>query len=377
MTEIGERKACITGVGKSQCGRRLRRDPWSLTAAAALAAIADAGLEAGDIDGVSSYPGAVGSTPGITGAGCYDVRNLLGLKLRWFTAGMEVCGQLGSIVNAAMAVACGLVNHVLCFRTVWESSAQDAAGGRSQTVQNNLNRELYQWFEPYGFGNSCYGAMTMQRYMHESGASREQLGQIAVNARRNAADNDSAIYRTPMSIDDYLSSKMISTPLCLLDCDVPIDGSVAVVVSRADHAAINRKTAISIQAAGTATGFEAAADMMWSRTDLKPKDVRVAQLYDGFSILTIKWMEALRLVPSLEAGRFIEGGKRIARDGELPLNTGGGQLSGGRMHGYGGLHEACIQLRALGGARQVTPRPDVAVVTSGAADFTSALLLAL
>jgi acetyl-CoA acetyltransferase len=376
MKEIGEKKACITGIGKSECGRRLKRDPWRLTADAALQAIADAGLDVGDIDGVSSYPGAVGSTPGLTGAGCFDVAKLLGLKLQWFTAGMEVAGQLGSVANAAMAVAAGLANHVLCFRTVWESTAQDAAGSRSATVQSSLNREVYQWFEPYGFGNSCFGAMVMQRYMHLSGSTREQIGQIAVNARRNAADNPGAVYRTPMMLDDYLNARMISTPLCLLDCDVPIDGSVAVIVSRADSPAINRKQAISIQAVGTATGFEPAADMMWSRTDLKPKDVKVAQLYDGFSILAIKWMEALRLVPSMEGGRFIEGGKRIARDGELPLNTGGGQLSGGRMHGYGALHEACVQLRALGGQRQVTPRPDVAVVTSGAADFTSALLLA-
>jgi acetyl-CoA acetyltransferase len=117
--------------------------------------------------------------------------------------------------------------------------------------------------------------------------------------------------------------------------------------------------------------------MMWSRTDLKPKDVKVAQLYDGFSILAVRWMEALRLVPRLEGARFIEGGMRIARDGELPINTGGGQLSGGRMHGYSGLHEACVQLRGSAGSRQVTPRPELAVVTSGAEDFTSALLLAL
>jgi len=149
------------------------------------------------------------------------------------------------------------------------------------------------------------------------------------------------------------------------------------VISRADSPQINRKNAVTIQAVGSALGFDESAEMMWSRTDLKPKDVKIAQLYDGFSILALCWMEALKLVPQYEAGRFIEGGKRIARDGELPLNTSGGQLSAGRMHGYVGLYEACVQLRNAAGTRQVTPRPDVAVVTSGAAHFTSSVLLAL
>jgi acetyl-CoA acetyltransferase len=162
-----------------------------------------------------------------------------------------------------------------------------------------------------------------------------------------------------------------------LDCDVPVDGCYAVVVSRIDDRRVNQKNAVRIQAVGSAIGFDEVGDMLWSRTDLKPKDVKVAQLYDGFSILTVRWMEALRLVPKYEAARFIDGGKRIARDGELPLNTSGGQLSAGRMHGYLGMYEAVEQLRNVAGIRQVTPRPDVAVVTTGAEAFTSAVLLAL
>jgi acetyl-CoA acetyltransferase len=208
-------------------------------------------------------------------------------------------------------------------------------------------------------------------------ATREQLGWIAVNGRRNAVDNPAAIYRTPFTIDEYMNTRMISDPLCLLDCDVPVDGCYAVVVSRIDDRRVNQKNAVRIQAVGSAIGFDEVGDMLWSRTDLKPKDVKVAQLYDGFSILTVRWMEALRLVPKYEAARFIDGGKRIARDGELPLNTSGGQLSAGRMHGYLGMYEAVEQLRNAAGVRQVTPRPDVAVVTTGAEAFTSAVLLAL
>jgi len=365
-----EEHAVISGIGSSRIGRRLHVDPLVLTADACLAAIADAGLTPEDIDGVSTYPGAHGSTPGISGAGIDDVRGLLGLELRWHAGGPEVNGQLGSVVNAVLAVAGGLAEHVLCFRTVWESTVQDLiAGGRSTMVAASP-RETLQWAKPYGIGYPTYGALSMQRYMHESGATREQLAQLAVVARANAAGNPDAVYRDPMTVDDYLDARMISDPLCIYDCDVPVDGSVAVIVSRADIA-----TGVHLEAIGSASGWNACADMLWSRTDLKPSDVDVAQVYDGFTIYAVRWLEPLGLVPRNETGPFIEGGARIALDGELPLSTGGGQLSAGRLHGYGVLLEACLQLRGEGGARQVPNDPEVAIVSSGAELFTSCLLL--
>jgi acetyl-CoA acetyltransferase len=378
-----EDRAVISGIGRSRIGRRLRVDPWALTADAALAAIADAGLTADDIDGVSTYPGAFWATAGITGAGVDDVRSMLGLRLRWHTGGGELPGQLGSVVNAVMALASGLATHVLCFRTVWESTAQDELGSRSAAVLGDAStqrpmtprRELEQWTVPYGIGYPSHAALTMRRYLDLSGATREQLAQIALVARRNAAGNPDAVYREPITLDDYLGARMISDPLCIYDCDVPVDGSVAFVVSRTDSNGIDAGRAVSFQALGSASGFDEAAAMMWDRTDLKPSDVDVAQVYDGFSIYAVRWLESLGLCPRHETGAFIEGGGRISLDGELPINTGGGQLSGGRMHGYGALLEACLQLRGEGGERQVRRRPEVAVVTSGAEAFTSALLL--
>ena len=176
-------------------------------------------------------------------------------------------------------------------------------------------------------------------------------------------------------MDEYLESRMISDPLCLYDCDVPIDGSIAVVISRSDSDAIVPDRAVTIHALGTASGFEECAEMMWARTTLRPSDVDVAELYDGFSILAVRWLEALSLCPRNGAGQFIEGGHRISLGGDLPLNTGGGQLSGGRMHGYGALLEACQQLRGVAESRQVNPRPEVVCVSSGSETFTSCLLL--
>jgi acetyl-CoA acetyltransferase len=369
-----ESTALISGVGSSAVGRRLHRDPLLLTADAVLTAIADAGLDRHDIDGLSTYPGATGSTPGISGAGIDDVRTLLGLDLRWHTGGGELAGQLGSIANAVLAVAGGLATHVLCFRSVWESTAQDEAGSRSSIVARSQRREV-RWGQPYGIGYATYGALAMQRYMYESGATREQFAQLAVVSRANAAGNPDAVYRDPMSVDDYLGARMISDPLCMFDCDVPVDGAIAFVVSRADSTAIDRRRAIGIEALGTASGFQASADMLWSRTDLKPSDVDVAEIYDGFTIYAVRWLEALGLTPRNETGPFIEDGRRISLAGELPISTGGGQLSAGRLHGYGALLESCIQLRQEGGARQVPGRPQVAAVSSGAESFTSCLLL--
>jgi acetyl-CoA acetyltransferase len=114
---------------------------------------------------------------------------------------------------------------------------------------------------------------------------------------------------------------------------------------------------------------------LWSRTDLTPADVDIAELYDGFSFLTMVWLEALGFCGRGESGPFIDGGGRIAREGELPLNTNGGQLSAGRLHGFGFLHEALVQLRGEGGARQVPRQPEVAVVANGGGPIAGCMLL--
>jgi acetyl-CoA acetyltransferase len=375
IRERVEDRAVISGVGASAMGRRLGRDPWRLTSDACLAAIADAGLSPDDIDGVSTYPGATWGTPGITGAGVDDVRAMLGLRLRWYAGGGEMTSQLGSVINAVIAVGSGLVDHVLCFRTVWESSAQEQIGSRTATIRSGIVREMHQWTSPYGVGYPTYGGLTMQRYLHDSGATREQLAWLPIVTRQHAARNPSAVYREPLTIDDYLSARMISDPLCIYDCDVPTDGSIAVVVSRAGGAAVDPTRAVHVEAIGARPGFDDCAEMMWARTALQPADVDIAQVYDGFSILAVRWLEALRLSPLHETAAFVDGGKRIALDGQLPLNTDGGQLSGGRMHGYGHLYEACRQLRGEASERQVDPRPEVAAVSAGAEAFVGCLLL--
>ncbi|MDZ7731898.1 MAG: thiolase family protein [Acidimicrobiia bacterium] len=395
--EILERRAAISGLGQSQIGRRIYREPLDLTVDAALAAVDDAGLTLADIDGLATYPGNTDIPPGFSGVGITELQDALRLELNWFTGGIELPGQLGSVVDACLAVAAGLCDHVLCFRTVWEASAQGDKGRSSVTMGGGGGGGGYkasgfmQWTLPFGAPSAAnWIGMMAQRHFHEFGTTREQLAQIALNARRNAALNPNAIYTDPMTLDDYLSVRMISSPLCLYDCDVPADGSTAVVVSRADAADDLRRPPVGIEAVGTAIrgrpswdqwddlttmANRDAAAMLWERTDLTPADVDVAELYDGFSFITLTWLEALGFCSHGEGGAFLEGGHRIARDGELPLNTQGGQLSGGRLHGYGFLHEACLQLRGGAGERQVAGDPEVAVAGAGGGPLAGCLLL--
>jgi acetyl-CoA acetyltransferase len=232
-------------------------------------------------------------------------------------------------------------------------------------------------------------ALHCRRHMYLYGTTKEQLGWLAITSRHHAGLNPLAVYRRPMTMNDYLGARPVSTPFGLYDCDVPVDGSIAFIVSTLDHAAGCPSPPIRVDAVGGASGaggwigrpdypkmasVDAAAEM-WSRTELRPADVDIAELYDGFTFLTLAWLEALGFCADGESGPFVEGGGRIALDGELPLNTYGGQLSAGRMHGYWVLHEACLQLRGAAGARQVPRQPEVAVVSNGGGPIAGCMLV--
>jgi acetyl-CoA acetyltransferase len=205
--------------------------------------------------------------------------------------------------------------------------------------------------------------------------------------RRHAARNPAALYRDELTIDDYLSARMISDPLCLYDCDVPVDMSIALVVSAADAARDLPHSAIRLEAAGMAlrdrpswdqfanpaSPCRDAAAELWAQTDLTVDDVDVAELYDGFSILTLMHLEALGFCKEGEGGAFVEGGQRITFGGDIPVNTDGGHLSAGRSRGFGQLLEACVQLRGEAGERQV-PGVDVAVAGGGGGPVSTFLL---
>jgi acetyl-CoA acetyltransferase len=298
-------------------------------------------------------------------------------------------------VNACLAVASGLATHVVCFRSVWEGTAQGDKGRAAVTPGGGGGSFKASGYTEYTLPFSApsaaiWIAMFAQRHFHQYGITREQLAWIALNARRNAEVNPKAIYREPMTFDDYMSVRMITTPFCLYDCDVPCDGATAVIVSRRDRAKDMPNAPLRVEAVGTRLDgrpswdqFEdlstmanrAAGKQIWTRTEYKPADVQMAQIYDGFSWITMSWLEALGLCGLGESGDFIDGGANIARDGRLPLNTHGGQLSAGRLHGYGFLHEGAMQMWGQAGERQIAAPPEVGVIAAGGGNTCGCLLL--
>lgn len=381
-----EDKVVLSGIGMSPIGRRLMAPPLALTVQACAAAIADAGLTYADIDGLSTYPGAI-NVGGFGEGGVTALEAALGIRPTWHNGAMETFGPGGSVIAAMQAVACGLARHVLCFRTLWEATHGELM--KQGKIMPPMGR-MSGWQMPFGATSAAHTlAMNAQRHFHRYGTTKETLGWIALNQRANAELNPTAIYRTTMTMDDYLNARTITTPFGLYDCDVPCDGAVAVIVSAVDAARDLAKPAVLVEAVGTQIIERLDWDQstlthepqvlgqaahMWTRTSLRPDDVDVAELYDGFSFNCLSWIEALGFCGIGEAKDFLDGGKNIARDGQLPLNTHGGQLSHGRTHGMGLLHEAVTQLRGEAGDRQVAGAR-VGVVSSGGLTPSGVLLL--
>jgi acetyl-CoA acetyltransferase len=394
--KLFEKNAIISGIGISRIGRRTGIPGLDLTLEAARAAVADAGLTSADIDGVAT----LGDTPAA------EVTAALGIEAADCGSGFDTGGLLTPVMSACRAVAELRASHVLVYRTVQmlggtvpsSPVAADAPRPALARIVESADGDrpavgpmddVADLVGAHAYSAANWLALNCRRHMELYGTTKEQLGWLAVNSRRNAALNPRAAYREPMTMADYLAARPVSTPFGLFDCDVPVDGSIAVVVSTDEYAGDCPQPAVAVEAIGGSNGAGGwfhrtdypkmasadAAAQMWSRTDLKPADLSLAELYDGFTFLTFAWLEALGICADGEAGPFVEGAERIALDGVLPLNTYGGQLSAGRMHGYWVLHEACLQLRGQAGERQVSRRPEVAAVAVGGGPIAGCMLL--
>lgn len=368
-----EKDAIISGIGISRIGRRTGIPGLELTMESVRAAIEDAGLSPSDIDGIAT----LGDTPAA------EVNAALDIEAPDCGTGFSTGGLMNPVISACRAVSEGYARHVLIYRTIQMLGGTvpvtqhenapapplarmfDTPEGQTPPVVGPMD-DLKDLVAAQAYSAANWLALVCRRHMQIYGTTKEQLGWLAINSRRNAARNPRAVYRDPMTMADYLGARPVSLPLGLLDCDVPIDGSIALVVSAASYAGDCPHRAVKVEAVGGSNGAGGwfhrpdypkmasvdAAAQMWSRTDLTPADLNLAELYDGFTFLTFAWLEALGICGDGEAGPFVEGAERIALDGALPLNTYGGQLSAGRMHGYWLLHEACLQLRGEAGERQ-------------------------
>jgi acetyl-CoA acetyltransferase len=391
-----EKDAIISGIGISRIGRRTGIPRLELTLEAVRGAIGDAGLDARDIDGIAT----LGDTPAA------EVLAALQIEASDCGSGFGTGGLLNPVMSACRAVSDRHARHVVIYRTIQmlggtvpvkqEKDAPppplarmfETPEGAQPPVVGPMD-DVNDLVAAQAYSAANWLALNCRRHMEMYGTTKEQLGWLAINSRRNAGMNPLAVYRDPMTMADYLAARPVSAPFGLLDCDVPIDGSIAVVVSGADYAGDCPHRAVAVEAIGGADGVGGwfhradypkmasadAAAQMWSRTELTPADLNIAELYDGFTFLTFAWLEALGICGDGEAGQFVEGAERIALDGSLPLNTYGGQLSAGRMHGYWLLHEACLQLRGEAGERQVPRRPEVAVAAVGGGPIAGCMLL--
>jgi acetyl-CoA acetyltransferase len=209
-----------------------------------------------------------------------------------------------------------------------------------------------------------------------------------VAQRYHASLNEDAIFRDPLTLDDYLAARYISKPVRILDCDYPVDSGSAVIFTTEERARDLKQKAVFVEASALSaisdlsfenlpdmvrTSPHHAAKLLWSRTDLTPADVDCAQLYDGFTIIAVEWLEALGLCPEGEAGAFLEAGE-TRLGGSMPVNTDGGACNVGRRHGANFCIESVRQLRGECGERQV-PGAEVAVWTNAVGPFSAAFLM--
>jgi acetyl-CoA acetyltransferase len=377
-----KRQVAIVGAGTSAISREEAVRVERLAVQACKAAVDDAGLTGKDIDGMFDY------AFGFDSPDCQYVQRALGIPdlAAYGDIGPLGPSGLGGAMAAAMAVSSGACEAAVVFRAITRSAGHTGSYGNIGEPPGGY----FQFTVPYGhFPIIPTIALMMQRRMHEFGGTAEDYGQIALNARRWASMNERAIFRDPITMTDYLESRMLSAPLRLLDCDYPISGASAIVLTTSERAADLGKQPVLVDSYAYATGpnpdwiqaedflFGATrlcADRLWSRATVTAEDVNVALLYDGFTHITLSWIEALGFCDIGEAGGFIEGGASIGPGGKLPLNTHGGQLAAGRLHGLAHIVEAVQQLRGECGDRQV-PDARVAVVTNGHGPQCGAMLL--
>ena len=380
--------AAIAGIGATEFSKDSGRSELRLAAEAALAALADAGLSPSDVDGLVTF--TMDSTAEIA------LARELGIgELRFFSHVGYGGGAACAIVQqAAMAVATGIAQVVVCYRALNERSGhrfgQVSRAAASAPTSAGVDNS---WHYPMGLSTpAATVAMIARRYMHDYGATSEDFGAVTVADRKHAAVNPHAwFYQRPVTLAEHQASRWITEPLRLLDCCQESDGAVAVVVTSAERARDLAQRPAVIRAAAQGSGPDQftmtsyyrdelglpemgmVATQLWQQAGVGPADVRTAVLYDHFTPYVLLQLEELGLCPRGEARHFIADGA-IELGGTLPLNTHGGQLGEAYIHGMNGIAEAVRQVR--GTSVNQVPGDGPVLVTAGTGVPTSGLILA-
>jgi acetyl-CoA acetyltransferase len=373
-------KVAVVGVGSTGFLRDAGgRSSASLAAEASVQAIRDAGLRRDEIDGVvtAAEPGAPAP---------HQLASILGIPdVGHHARPAPVAGF--AFIDAVNAIFSGSCDAVLvCF------SFLRTPGMSRSSAADPFRRQLAAG--PPGIPENAtmaaaYAAWA-SRYIHEFHARREDFGHVAINDRTNAARNPLAVMHAPITMEDYLAARMIREPLCLLDMDVPVDGADAFVLTAADRAGRLPHPPVLVHAATTGLvghndedqlpglrrhGQHVVVERLKQKSDIWLDDIDVYLPYDGFTIITLGWIENAGWCPPGEAGRFLEQhwdkeANRVMIDGRIPINPHGGSLSEGATRGSGHIREAVVQLRGDANDRQV-PGARAALVTPGGFFFNS------
>ena len=375
--------AAVAGVGYSPFSRESGRTVLSLAREACLGAIDDAGLAVTDVDAIVSFSLNHDSVP------CQAVATALALPGLRFAADLDLGGQAPChlVGLAAMAVETGRARNVLVFRAL-----NGRSGARVGAMEFAGGGAPFRY--PIGYGAySMYVAMWARRFLLETGQDAEDLAAVVVAQREYAAANERALRRRTVTGDEYLAEPYVVEPFRASDCTVEVDGACAVVVTSEERARDLRHrpavVASTAYRAGPRPGLDIGDHLLWddytrnytsflreelfARAGLTPADVQVAQIYDCFSSTVLMGLEGLGLCERGGAGAFVRSGA-TALDGRMPMNTHGGLLAEGYLHGMNTVTEAVLQVQGRGGTRQA-PHHEVAVVTSGALMDGSAMVL--
>lgn len=359
MSWLKER-AAVTGIGETKYSRGSGMSILALQIQASLRAIEDAGLSPKDINGVIPY--ATGGTIGedfITSFGLADLRYSV-------VTPMGGASCVAALQSAAMAVATGVANHVLCV-----VGRNGYSGGRvtGRVQQLPQFKTVAEYEMPVGANAPAqlYAPMA-RRHMELYGTKSEQLAQIAIAMRKHALLNENAIMKTPLTLEDHQNSRMIADPLRLYDCSLESDGGAALVISSAERAGDMKQPPIHIMGVAeghpdspstitqrpdmTRLGTAKAAPKAFEMAGVSHKDIAVAEIYDCFTYIVLCQLEDLGFCRKGEGGSFVEGG-RIELGGELPINTHGGLLSQAHIVGMNHIIELVKQLRGQAGKAQV------------------------
>ncbi len=387
-------EAAIVGVGFTEYSADSGRSVLSLALECSRKAMEDAGLTTQDVDAVLEFnvSDSVPSEAVATGLALPEVNYIID----WHAGGFAPSAL---VATAGMVVNSGMAKAAIVYRAMNGRSAYRLGGGALTASFAELQSQGGgQYRAPYGwltFGQCM--AMWCRRHMIEYGTKPEHLGSIAVSQRANALLNERATQHKPLTLEDYLSSRVIVEPFHLFDMCLETDGGCALVVTSADRAKDCRTKPVHIKAAASVCGPRADWDpifanlflweditenftrplsqKLYKQAGLGPNDIDVAEIYDCFTHTVLLGLEGLGFCPKGEGGPFAASGA-IGLHGSIPVNTHGGMLSEAYIHGMNVIAEAVMQLRGEGGARQV-PNAQVALVTSGAMAIGSGLILAV